>query len=287
MSSSTPQPILPTTGDRVYANDTYILPADAEELERLERTHKLLMHAYRQPILGGYSPTQGDRIVDSGTGTGSWPIEVANTAHPQVELFAFDISSRLFPAGAPADRIHFRTQSILDAPPAEWLSSFNLVHQRLLGGGLLAKDWPIALSNIHKMLKPGSYVQLGEFGRMNGGPAIKCFSFLFDSLFSARGLLRSAMAEIPTMLIQAGFSDVQRHPTFLRWGRSADNAEMMKQALMALIDGMKIPILKSGGFGVVKTEADFDELVKEIQAEYETMDDGGMEFEYFVARKPE
>jgi hypothetical protein len=54
---------------------------------------------------------------------------------------------------------------------------------------------------------------------------------------------------------------------------------------MSLIDGIKTPILKAGGFGVIATEAHFDELVKEIEEEWDTMEGGGMEFEYVVARK--
>lgn len=48
---------------------------------------------------------------------------------------------------------------------------------------------------------------------------------------------------------------------------------------------LKTPVLNAGGLGVVSSEAEFDELMEELERECESTEGCGVEFTYFVARK--
>jgi hypothetical protein len=50
--------------------------------------------------------------------------------------------------------------------------------------------------------------------------------------------------------------------------------------------GMKTPVLNAGGYGVVQTEKEFDDLLDAVEAEWEQTPDAYMEFFVFTARKP-
>jgi hypothetical protein len=50
---------------------------------------------------------------------------------------------------------------------------------------------------------------------------------------------------------------------------------------------MKTPILQAGGYGVVQSEKEFDDLLDAVEAEWEQTPDAYMEFFVFTARKPE
>jgi hypothetical protein len=49
---------------------------------------------------------------------------------------------------------------------------------------------------------------------------------------------------------------------------------------------MKTPVLNAGGYGVVQTEKEFDDLLDAVEAEWEQTPDAYMEFFVFTARKP-
>jgi hypothetical protein len=91
-------------------------------------------------------------------------VAVANNAPPDTELIGIDISDRLFPIGEVGERIKCYKKSITLQPSTDWTGTFSFIHQRLLFGGLRQDEWPRAISNMYRMLKPGGYVQLGEIG---------------------------------------------------------------------------------------------------------------------------
>ena len=122
-----------------------------------------------------------------------------------------DIEGSRFPPPGPTRprNIFFSIMSILSLPDT-WSNRFDLIHQRLLVCGLRRTDWPIALAEIHRALRPGGWVQLGEYNSNWGsGPyALKQIA-VYEAIAEHRGQNIHVNKELPELLKNAGFVDVR------------------------------------------------------------------------------
>lgn len=138
-----------------------------EELVRLTLQDRLLTTS-----MGGVLPEQTDpsifqRVLDIGSGSGSWVIEVAQT-YPSMSLIGIDINAGTVEyANARAresslsERVMFRVMDALkklDFPDA----SFDLVNLRFGVGYLRTWDWPELLSEMLRVTHPGGLIRLTE-----------------------------------------------------------------------------------------------------------------------------
>lgn len=100
------------------------------------------------------------------------------------------------------------------ALPKEWTNRFTLAHQRLLTFALTASEWPRCLSELHRVIKPGGYVELSETAHtlFKYPPGTPGDQFVQQHLFRLMDHL-SLSKVLPTtmegMLIEAGFVDVR------------------------------------------------------------------------------
>lgn len=140
-----------------YRDGEYPLPNDEAEQDRMD----LLHHIWRM-ILGGdlllaklrYPP---QRILDVGTGTGIWAVEIAET-YPQAVVTGIDLSP-IQPAWVPPN-----CKFYVDDAESEWEYSdsdrFDLIHGRSLGGSLA--DWPKFYHQVYQNLNPGGTLEMQE-----------------------------------------------------------------------------------------------------------------------------
>ncbi|KAF9888207.1 hypothetical protein FE257_009202 [Aspergillus nanangensis] len=140
-----------------YHEGSYIYPNDEQELDRLDMQHHMLKLVNDGRLF--FAPLQSPRrILDIGTGSGIWPIEMASV-FPQSEIIGTDLSP-VQPTEVP-ENVHFLVDDAIDD---DWLwdaDHFDMIHTAHLSGGFPSfKD---LLRKIFKHLKPGGYAECHEF----------------------------------------------------------------------------------------------------------------------------
>ena len=74
-----------------FKDGSYVMPNDESELDRLDLTHNMLKIAMGMKLYNAPIGTAPKRILDIGTGTGIWAIEVADEL-PDAEIIGTDLS---------------------------------------------------------------------------------------------------------------------------------------------------------------------------------------------------
>ncbi|KAK2689993.1 hypothetical protein QWA68_010135 [Fusarium oxysporum] len=141
---------------RTYANPKYgkhWAPNDEKQLEALDLIHHWLTLMLDDKL---FLPPIGDnpqKILDIGTGTGIWAINVADE-YPSANVIATDITPTQ-PSFVPPN-VEFQ----IDDAQLEWTfepESFDFIHIRYLQGTI--GDWDRLYSQMYKALKPGGWFQ--------------------------------------------------------------------------------------------------------------------------------
>ncbi|EFR01487.1 hypothetical protein MGYG_04495 [Nannizzia gypsea CBS 118893] len=106
------------------------------------------------------TPVQNLRVADVATGTGLWLFDLARELPESAQLDGFDISL----ANAPhkqwwPQNVTLRQWDIFDDVPEEMIGKYDIVHLRLLILVVENSDPRPIIQKVHKMLKPGGYIQ--------------------------------------------------------------------------------------------------------------------------------
>ncbi|RDK38846.1 hypothetical protein M752DRAFT_286045 [Aspergillus phoenicis ATCC 13157] len=140
-----------------YHEGSYLYPNDEQELDRMDMQHHMLKLVNRGRLLFA-SPQSPKRILDVGTGSGIWPIELASE-FPAAEIIGTDLSP-VQPNEVP-ENVHFLVDDVTED---EWLwgpNHFDVIHAGHLSGSL--PSYKDLLRKVFKHLKPGGSVQCDEF----------------------------------------------------------------------------------------------------------------------------
>jgi len=259
------------TEQRPYINSPgvkYILPSDRNERVRLNLQHRLIKATFDgKNILSPISIAARDHVLDCATGTAIWLLDMALTLPNSVFLHGVDIESRLFPSAKDMPRnIKLHTANITSLP-LDWTNKFKFVHQRLLMLALQRFQWPLVMRELFRVTKPGGWIELCEGGEYTAGPINERHKDIHRALKEHRGLFHGCARFLPTMLAEAGFVNIRvdSRPATLAGDAGAD----MRIALKGAWAGTKAPVLDAGGFGLVHSEEEFDQLLKDVEKEWE------------------
>lgn len=145
-------------------NKRYLLPADEEELKRLDYCHRMV-----QFIFGGKNyigpvkeilntPSRHKRrILDLGCGGGLWAFEMADE-FPQAEVVGVDVAP-IQPLDMPPN-CEFELCDLAQPTLPYPSNHFDVIHARCISTAII--DYPALLREITRMLRPGGMILLVE-----------------------------------------------------------------------------------------------------------------------------
>lgn len=253
-------------GRRHVAGVPYTLPKDDQEVNRLDFQHFLLRYALR----GNYvAPV--DRplsILDVGTGTGRWAVEMA-TLFPDADVIGLDVvpppADETSLGGLRPPNYTFVTGNVLEGLPFAD-ASFGLVHQRLLVGAVPAERWPGVVQELVRVTQPGGWVELVEANIKveRGGPALDAIGAWIYAGVAQRGIQVALCDQVGRMLQEAGLAGVAQREVHLPLGKGHGRVgTMMETNHFALFESLKGLIVAMG----VTDAATYDQAVQAARAE--------------------
>ncbi|PFH57466.1 hypothetical protein XA68_15029 [Ophiocordyceps unilateralis] len=194
-----------------YCKGRYPLPNDGREQRREEMAHALMLEITDGRLLYADIGHQPQKIIDIGTGTGTWAIDVADL-YPSASVIGTDLSA-IQPKWVPVNVRMF----VDDCEGPEWLhgSGYDLVFFRGMAGVL--RDVRGVLERAYPRIKTGGWVEFQDIipqifcddGTMNDDDALRLFhEAAFQGLrrFGCDPLRAVRLGET---LQEAGFADVR------------------------------------------------------------------------------
>ncbi|EFQ28542.1 methyltransferase domain-containing protein [Colletotrichum graminicola] len=127
-----------------YRSGSYQFPNDKREMDRLDLSHSLVVKTIGSLFLAPVDTEKTHRILDVGTGTGIWAIEVGDM-FPNAEVVGIDLSA-IQPEFVPPN-VRFE----IDDAESAWVGpSYDFIFLRYLA--LSIADWPKLVNNIYTNL---------------------------------------------------------------------------------------------------------------------------------------
>src|SRR5579859_3732049 len=204
----------------------YVLPADLEEMNRLDFQHYLLRQVFR----GNYAaPIEQPRdILDVGTGTGLWAREMA-TLFPSARVVGLDVT--VPPADERAEaggrevrppNYTFVAGNVLEGLPFPD-ASFDFVHMRLLVLAIPHDRWPFVASELVRVTRRGGWVESVEATTLqHGGPAMDMLMDWINTLLARRGINFPDGGKVGELMRAAGMVNVTATDVTLPFGEYGD-----------------------------------------------------------------
>jgi hypothetical protein len=202
----------------VITSAPYLLAHDLPEHKRLEFQHFFLKGLLHANYLAPVNNKSLRAILDVGSGTGRWVVEVAQQ-FPQANVTGIDLLESKI--SAPLNAM-FVQQNVLEGLPFT-TDCFDYVHSRLLVAGIPAVSWPGLLREYVRVTRPGGWIELLEGGTtfVNAGPQTEQFLAWWNQYSLQRGIDAAFINKIPDLLHMAGAIHVQTrviHVPLGEWG---------------------------------------------------------------------
>ncbi|OHW98485.1 methyltransferase domain-containing protein [Colletotrichum incanum] len=141
----------------------YNFPNDESEMDRLDMCHTLQVKTVGGRLfLAPLNEAKTHRILDVGTGTGIWAMEMGDL-FPNAEILGNDLSA-IQPDWQDLSQRH-RTEKIDDVE-SEWVNDhkYDFIFSRYMNGSLA--DWPTYMNRVYENLNPGGWAEFQDWSFM-------------------------------------------------------------------------------------------------------------------------
>lgn len=242
----------------------YLLAHDLPEHKRLEFQHFFLKGLLHANYLAPLEEKSTASILDVGSGTGRWAIEMAQH-FPQSTVTGIDLQA--ITISAPLNTVFIQHNALEGLP---FISDcFDYVHSRLLVAGIPAASWEHLLREYARVTKPGGWIELLEGGTtiINAGPQTKQYLAWWDQLSQRRGINASLINQLPLIMQQVGIQNVQSrliHAPIGNW--SGRTGSLLLTNIMAGWGNLKESIVSQ--LGIVPSQ--FDYVFQSLPNEWES-----------------
>ncbi|KAK3306663.1 S-adenosyl-L-methionine-dependent methyltransferase [Chaetomium strumarium] len=193
-------------------NGIYFAPVDDDEIDRLQYMHEIFNMMFDNRLIFPPLP-RPRRILDCGYGSGAWAIDVAEQ-YPECEVIGIDVYPYPVPEALPPN-LDFQVDD-LNSPSTFPSNYFDLVHSRMMAGGIHADRWMNYLGDTLRILRPGGWCQMVEIyfnaqsdnGTLTSNHALQVWSQSYmQSIQPAKD--PRAPLRLQSWMTQAGFVEVE------------------------------------------------------------------------------
>ncbi|KAI8332075.1 S-adenosyl-L-methionine-dependent methyltransferase [Chlamydoabsidia padenii] len=273
---------------RSYHNtdSVYWLPNDDAENDRLVGQHFAIKSLFQgnisAKVLDNVSmDDKATRVLDCGCGPGTWIMDVA-TEYPHCQLTGVDLSDT-FPTSVRPSNVHFDVGNVLDRLPYED-NTFDFIHVRLFIAALRVNEWPIALKELYRILKPGGLIQSVECGQLSRGRKFTDdLSKRVVAFMQSRCQDPFVNSNITSYLKESGFEVVDRTVKDINLGQSDSVSREFLWDMITLYKSLK-PFMAAQLD--LKTDAEYDEFLKRLAIECQSEPPSMWDMTLTLARKP-
>ncbi|KAI3321569.1 S-adenosyl-L-methionine-dependent methyltransferase [Xylariaceae sp. AK1471] len=229
-------PCIEAFGHKYHHSGRIFVPFDEKEQQRMELQHRMFRHCLNGALTATRIPLNVKYILDLGSGTGLWPLEMA-ARYPQAQILGIDIS-RIQKTTAVPPNVKF----VIDNVENPWPSppgSVDFIHVRGLAGGV--SDWPGLFKQAYEKLKPGGLlewteitIQIFDFdGKFGDAELCPRFLDLWRDLSKRNNIDFSPSPNGPVWLVEAGFENIAQRTEILPLGDWAQDENLRtRQVLM-------------------------------------------------------
>lgn len=229
-------PSIEAWGHHYHISGKIFLPFDELEQNRCEVQHKLYRHCLDGALTSTRLPLDVAQILDLGTGTGVWPIEMA-ARYPQAQITGVDVYPIQRRKGVPPN-VKFEIDDV-ENPWKFPDNSIDFVHARSIAGGVM--DWPGLLRQVYDKLKPGGLFEMTEIalnvldfdGKFAEAELCPEFLQVFRDVCEKTGMDFNPSPHAPVWMVEANFEKIVQRSEILPVGNWAQDEKMKtRQSLM-------------------------------------------------------
>ncbi|ETN46459.1 uncharacterized protein HMPREF1541_00644 [Cyphellophora europaea CBS 101466] len=258
-------------GRRYHTRDSkWYVPNDEDEQDRMDVVHHLW-----KLLLGGelvkYKDRVDDwsRVLDVGTGTGIWAIEMADE-HPEATVIGTDLSP-IQPSWVPPN-CHFYVEDAAQ----EWTfeSPFSLIHTRMMSGSF--PDWPLYYQRCFQNTKPGGVIEAHEYEFQiynQGGEQPPAVGEFITSMIEASTKLGSNVDighKHREWIQAAGYENVEEvlfHVPLGTWAKEERLKEIGRYNMVQMVEGIGSYAAGALTAGLGRSIEDVNRLIAECKKE--------------------
>lgn len=260
---------------RRHLNDTpYVLPNDLEDANRLDFQHFML----RFILQGNFgAPIKNPlAILDVAGGTGRWGMEMAQM-FPNANVYSLDVAAPSTDIGSyHLDRVPpnyvFIQKDMFKGLPFE-ANTFDFVHMRMVFGAVPVSQWPVLVSELVRVTKPGGWVEsvegtIFEFSKRIPAPATQSLMNQVVELCNVRGIDSRYGERMPAMFGVAGLGNILSRTFSCSTGYKAGGrlGVMIAADSVSAFKGMGTLFVKNGNMTADELDSAIHQMERECEA---------------------